>query len=87
MPQFPTIETLVKDALNKFDPASCMEPSYEAEVQVITHLLGTFRIAEPEAAAQLSVDELAKLLTEAHESKEDLEVILKRYAQEILAAA
>ena len=25
MPQFPTIEKLVKDALDKFDPGSCME--------------------------------------------------------------
>ena len=56
-------------------------PAYEDEIQVITHLIQSFQVSEPEVAAQLSVDELANLLEQANESKEDLEIILQQYAQ------
>lgn len=80
MLSFPTIETLVRDAFTKFDPASRIEPDYEAEIQVTTHILTQFRQQEPEAAAHITVDQLAEFLTQAFTEQVDLGSILSDFA-------
>lgn len=76
------ITSLVKSAINLFDPAACMECDYEQQVDTLTQLVTKVQQDDPYLAMSLDPQTLANLLETAHRTESDITEVFHEFAQE-----
>ena len=77
-----SINSLVRSAVNVFDPAACLDEDYEYQVATVTQLVTGLQREDPALAMALGPQELCNLLETAFRDDRDITEVFNEFAAE-----